>query len=109
MTAADKTKLDGINSGATKVAFSQTNTSGDEIGKLTINDGTAISLYADNQQLTVKGGTATATTYSPTAAKTLTVNGSNVTGGTSTDSVSVTATTDTITVYLNDVTCGDYA
>src|SRR5574344_1669726 len=45
MTAADKTKLDGIQSSATAVSVTQTLTSGTEIATATIN-GTATKLYA---------------------------------------------------------------
>ena len=45
MTAADKTKLNGIQSSATAVSVTQTLTSGTEIATATIN-GTATKLYA---------------------------------------------------------------
>lgn len=44
MSAADKTKLDGITSGADSVAFSRSLTSGTKIGTITIN-GTASDVY----------------------------------------------------------------
>lgn len=54
MSAADKTKLDGIETGADTVSFTQSLTSGTQIGTITIN-GTATKLYCQ---------TDTNTTYS---------------------------------------------
>ena len=67
MTAADKTKLDGIQSSATAVSVTQTLTSGTEIATATIN-GTATKLYAPKHtQLTFTDVSASAwvsdTTY----------------------------------------------
>ena len=45
MSAADKTKLDGVQTGATAVSYTPTLTSGAECGKITIN-GTAYSIYS---------------------------------------------------------------
>lgn len=45
MSASDKTKLDGITSSADSVSFSQSLTSGTQVGTITIN-GTATKLYA---------------------------------------------------------------
>ena len=45
MTAADKTKLDGITESADAVSVSQTLTSGTEVGSVTVN-GIATKLYA---------------------------------------------------------------
>jgi hypothetical protein len=45
MSAADKTKLNGIETGATATSFTQTLTSGTEVGEITIN-GTSTKLYA---------------------------------------------------------------
>lgn len=45
MSAADKSKLDGITASADSVSFSQTQTSGTAVGTLTIN-GTSTTLYA---------------------------------------------------------------
>ena len=45
MSAADKTKLNGIETGATATSFTQTLTSGTEVGEITIN-GTTTKLYA---------------------------------------------------------------
>lgn len=45
MSASDKSKLDGITSSADSVAFSQSLTSGTQVGTITIN-GTATKLYA---------------------------------------------------------------
>lgn len=44
MSSTDKSKLDGIQSGATKVSFSAAYTSGTKIGTITVN-GTAIDIY----------------------------------------------------------------
>ena len=46
MSAADKSKLDGITASADAVSFTQTKTSGTEVGKITIN-GTTTTLYGD--------------------------------------------------------------
>ena len=46
MSSTDKSKLDGIQANATAVSFSQTKTSGTEVGKITIN-GTTTTLYSD--------------------------------------------------------------
>ena len=67
MTAADKTKLDGIQSSATAVSVTQTLTSGTEIATVTIN-GIATKLYAPKHtQLTFTDVSASAwvsdTTY----------------------------------------------
>ena len=51
-TAAEKTKLAGIAAGADSVSFTQTKTSGTELGKITIN-GTAYSIYSDAEKDTV--------------------------------------------------------
>ena len=51
-TAAEKTKLAGIATGADSVSFTQTKTSGTELGKITIN-GTAYSIYSDAEKDTV--------------------------------------------------------
>ena len=45
MSVADKVKLDGIAAGADSVSFSQTQTSGNEIGKITINSNETV-LYS---------------------------------------------------------------
>lgn len=45
MTSTDKTKLDGIQTGATATSFTRTLTTGTKIGTITIN-GTDIDLYA---------------------------------------------------------------
>ena len=60
MSATDKTKLDGIASGADNVAFTQTQTSGSEIGTISINS-TNTKLYAPIQtDVSGNAGTATA-------------------------------------------------
>ena len=64
MSAADKTKLDGIQTSADAVSFSQTLTSGTEIGSITIN-GTATKLYC--QTNTDTGATSVTTTGSGNA------------------------------------------
>lgn len=51
-TAAEKTKLAGITASADSVSFTQTKTSGTELGKITIN-GTAYSIYSDAEKDTV--------------------------------------------------------
>lgn len=51
-TAAEKTKLAGIAASADSVSFTQTKTSGTELGKITIN-GTAYSIYSDAEKDTV--------------------------------------------------------
>ena len=66
MSSTDKSKLDGIQSGATTVSFTQTKTSGTEVGTITIN-GTATKLYCDtntdtNTKVTQTNSTA-ATAY----------------------------------------------
>lgn len=48
MSGADKTKLNGITESADAVSFSQTQTTGDEVGKITIN-GTATSIYSKKE------------------------------------------------------------
>lgn len=60
MSSSDKTKLDGIADGADAVAFTQTQTSGTEIGTLTINSD-ATKLYAP-VQTDISGNAGTATT-----------------------------------------------
>lgn len=49
MSASDKTKLDGVQAGATATSFTQTVTSGEELGTITIN-GTATKIYAPEDQ-----------------------------------------------------------
>lgn len=51
-TAEEKAKLAGITESADSVSFTQTKTSGTELGKITIN-GTAYSIYSDAEKDTV--------------------------------------------------------
>ena len=53
MSSTDKTKLDGIQSGATAVSVTQTQKTGSEIGSVTVN-GTKTTLYAPSPSLDQK-------------------------------------------------------
>ena len=59
MTATERTKLSGIQTGADAVSFTQTATSGNEVGTITIN-GTGTKMYAPTQT-TVSGNAGSAT------------------------------------------------
>ena len=59
MSSTDKTKLDGIQANATAVAFTQSATSGNKVGSITIN-GTSTDMYSPTQtSVTGNAGTAT--------------------------------------------------
>lgn len=62
MSATDKSKLDTITTSADSVSFSQSATSGNKVGTITIN-GTAIDMYSPIQT-TISGNAATATKVS---------------------------------------------
>lgn len=72
MSAADKTKLDGITESADAVSFSRSLTSGTKVGTITIN-GTGTDLYAPTNtdthyaSGTIVGSTASATTNTTSA------------------------------------------
>ena len=102
MSSADKTKLNGISTGATKTVLSNAKTAGDTtLATLTI-DGTATTIKADNKSLTINAGSTTVSTYAPSEAKTLTFSGD--------DAVSVSgSSTNNIVIKLENIECGDYA
>ena len=59
MSSTDKIKLDGIQANATAVAFTQSATSGNKVGSITIN-GTSADMYSPTQtSVTGNAGTAT--------------------------------------------------
>uniref|UniRef100_UPI0025D0AA9F pyocin knob domain-containing protein n=1 Tax=uncultured Methanobrevibacter sp. TaxID=253161 RepID=UPI0025D0AA9F len=72
LSSTDKKKLDGITESADSVSFTQTKTSGIEIGKININ-GTSTTLYQQDNN----------TTYTPASALPLRLTGVNGSVGTS--------------------------
>jgi hypothetical protein len=71
MSSTDKSKLDGIYSGATTVSISRSLTSGTAIGTITIN-GTATTLYSTNNTTYSAMSQAEATTGTATTARSIT-------------------------------------
>lgn len=101
MASADKAKLDGVSTGATKVVLSNAKTTGDTtLATLTI-DGTATTIKADNQALTVTANGTNVTTYAPSAAKSIAISGDDV--------LTVIGASGTISISVGNIVCGDYA
>lgn len=101
MSTADKAKLDGITASADSVAFTQSVTSGNKVGTITIN-GTATDMYSPTQT-SVSGNAGTATKLA--TARTLSF--TNDATGSMTFDGSANASA-TLTLKNSGVTAGNY-